>query len=147
MDAASASASASAPAKGARDCSAMRTVQSRRNCLRQQGAGAAAAPHAALPPPPPPPLAATEQTKQLAKLLQSAIAPQASVSEAFVASAEGGRMWSSLGRVAGAVLLLAGLVQLVRRRRAARATYRYSSPGELSEASRMALSAQRRAVY
>ena len=146
MDAASASASASAPAKGARDCSAMRTVQSRRNCLRQQGAGAAAAPHAALPPPPPP-LAATEQTKQLAKLLQSAIPPQASVSEAFVASAEGGRMWSSLGRLAGAVLLLAGLVQLVRRRRAARATYRYSSPGELSEASRMALSAQRRAVY
>ena len=124
----------------------MRTVQSRRNCLRQQGAGAAAAPHAALPPPPPP-LAATEQTKQLAKLLQSAIPPQASVSEAFVASAEGGRMWSSLGRLAGAVLLLAGLVQLVRRRRAARATYRYSSPGELSEASRMALSAQRRAVY
>ena len=125
----------------------MRTIQSRRNCLRQQGAGAAAAPHAALPPPPPPPpLAATEQTKQLAKLLQSAIPPQAS-GPAFVASAEGGRMWSSLGRVAGAVLLLAGLVRLVRRRRAARATYRYSSPGELSEASRMALSAQRRAVY
>ena len=125
---------------------AMRTVQSRRNCLRQHGAGAAAAPHAALLPPPPPPLAATEQTKQLAKLMQAAIPAQASGS-AFVASAEAGRVWSSLGRVAAAVLLLACLVRLVRRRRAARATYRYSSPGALSEASRMALSAQRRAVY
>ena len=44
---------ASASAKGApQDCKAMRTTQSRRNCLRQQqGAGAAAA-HAALPPSP-----------------------------------------------------------------------------------------------
>jgi len=40
------------------------------------------------------------------------------------------------------------VVRLVRRRRAARAKYyRYSTPGELSEASRMALSAPRRAVY
>lgn len=124
----------------------MRTTQSRRNCLRQQQGAAAAAPHAALLSPPPPPLAATEQTKQLAKLLQSAIPPQTSGSD-FVASVDAGRVWSSLGRVAGAVLLLACLVRLVRRRRAARATYRYSSPGELSEASRMALSAQRRAVY
>ena len=116
----------------------MRTVQSRRNCLRQQGAGAAT-PHATLPPPPPPP-AATEQTKHLAQLLQTAIAPQA--------SAEGGGVWSSLGRVAAAALLLACVVRLVRRRRAARAKYyRYSTPGELSEASRMALSAPRRAVY
>ena len=44
---------ASASAKGApQDCKAMRTTQSRRNCLRQQQGAGAAAPHAALPPSP-----------------------------------------------------------------------------------------------
>ena len=121
-----------ASAKRARDCSALRTVQSRRNCLKQQSAAVSSA---ELRPPSQP--SRTGQTER-ARPPGGAGPSQ---------SAEGGGMWP-FARVCGAVLLLVCAGRATLSHAAARAATRRPVEYEkLSDATRARLSAPRRAVY